>query len=167
MDLPKITVVVPSYNQGHFLGEALASIVDQNYPGLELIVMDGGSTDGSVEVIRRYEPFISYWQSRPDGGQSAAINEGMKRATGDIVAWLNSDDMLCPGSLAVVGGAASRHPGFGLYIGNGFRLDQATQTQRPFYPGAVALNRQALRNGVNYILQPSVFFSRVAWVGTS
>src|SRR5918912_1452809 len=106
MALPRISVVVPSLNQARFLGEALDSVLSQGYPGLELIVMDGGSTDDSLEVIRAHEGRIAYWQSRPDGGQSAAINRGVERATGEIVCWLNSDDLLCEGALRHVGEAA-------------------------------------------------------------
>jgi len=164
MELPKISVVVPSYNQGRFLGEALQSVVDQDYPRLELIVMDGGSTDESVEVLKRFEPFISYWQSQPDGGQSAAINAGIERATGAIVCWLNSDDLFCAGALKSVGEAASRHSGCGLYIGDGLRLDETSKSLVPVFPNGVELDRQALREGVNYILQPSAFFSRDAWI---
>ena len=163
MTLPRISIVVPSYNQGRFIGECLESIVSQNYPDLELIVMDGGSTDESVSVIERYAHAISYWQSERDGGQSAAINAGMARASGQIVAWLNSDDTYCAGALWTIGRAAQQHPDRGLYIGNGFRLDERTGTKTPFFRRHVALNRRALREGVDFILQPAAFFSRKAW----
>src|SRR4051812_16357847 len=90
--LPLISIVVPSFKQGRYLEEALQSILDQNYPRLELLVMDGGSTDGSIDIIRRYERRLSYWRSGPDEGQAAAINEGVTRSSGQLVAWLNSDD---------------------------------------------------------------------------
>jgi glycosyltransferase involved in cell wall biosynthesis len=95
--VPSITVVVPSYQQADFLEETLRSILLQGYPSLELLVMDGGSKDGSVDIIRRYEPWIAGWVSEKDGGQSAAINKGWRRATGDLLTWLNSDDLLLPG----------------------------------------------------------------------
>src|SRR5882724_1831262 len=94
---PSITVVVPSYEQASFLEETLRSVLLQGHPDLELIVMDGGSKDGSVDIIRRYERWISSWVSEPDGGQSAAINKGWRRATGRLLTWLNSDDTLLPG----------------------------------------------------------------------
>jgi hypothetical protein len=94
---PSVTVVVPSYKQAAFLEETLRSILLQGYPALELLVMDGGSTDGTVEVIRKYERWIEGWVSEVDGGQSAAINKGWRRATGELVTWLNSDDLLMPG----------------------------------------------------------------------
>ena len=96
---PKISIVTPSYNQAEYLEECIDSILSQNYPNLEYIIMDGGSTDGSVEIIRKYEKHLTYWQSQPDGGQYQAINAGFKHSTGDIMCWLNSDDKLHPGAL--------------------------------------------------------------------
>lgn len=99
---PRISIVTPSYNQGEFIEETIRSILLQGYPDLEYIVMDGGSTDGSVEIIRRYEPWLSYLHIGPDGGQTAALVQGFGQATGDILAWLNSDDRYRPGTLARV-----------------------------------------------------------------
>jgi GT2 family glycosyltransferase len=94
---PSIAVVVPSYQQGAFLEETLRSVLLQGYPDLELLVMDGGSRDGSVDVIRKYERWIKAWVSEPDGGQTAAINKGWRQATATLITWLNSDDILFPG----------------------------------------------------------------------
>lgn len=99
---PRITIVTPSYNQGEFLEETIRSVLLQGYPNLEYLVIDGGSSDNSVEIIRKYEPWLAYWVSERDRGQSHAINKGFDRATGDIVAWLNSDDIYFPGVLAHV-----------------------------------------------------------------
>lgn len=96
---PKISIVTPSYNQAQFIERTIASVVFQSYPNKEYIIMDGGSTDGTVEIIKKYESRITYWRSAPDGGQTAAICEGLNRATGDILLYLNSDDMLLPGAL--------------------------------------------------------------------
>jgi glycosyltransferase involved in cell wall biosynthesis len=96
-DWPSISVIIPSFQQAPFLEETLRSVLLQGYPALELFVIDGGSTDGTLEVIRRYEPWISKWVSGPDGGQSAAINKGWRESRGDLVTWLNSDDLLLPG----------------------------------------------------------------------
>jgi glycosyltransferase involved in cell wall biosynthesis len=85
-------VIVPSFNEGAFLREALESIFRQEYPSVKVVVMDGGSTDESVPIIRSFESRLTYWQSRPDGGQAAAINEGARHTSGEIVAWVNSDD---------------------------------------------------------------------------
>jgi glycosyltransferase involved in cell wall biosynthesis/predicted Zn-dependent protease len=96
---PKISIVTPSYNQAQYLEECIDSILSQNYPNLEYIIMDGGSTDGSADIIRKYENHLTYWQSQPDGGQYQAINAGFHRSTGEIMGWLNSDDKLHPGAL--------------------------------------------------------------------
>ncbi len=161
--LPRISVVVPSYNQGHFLPDTLKSIFRQNYPDLEVVVIDGGSTDGSVDVIRSYASRLKHWQSERDGGQSAAINAGVKHCSGELVTWLNSDDFYWGESLWVVGRAWAAYPGRGLYIGNGLRHDQRTGKSVPFLPRHMALNRAVLREGPDYLLQPSTFFLREAW----
>jgi hypothetical protein len=97
---PRITVVTPSYNQARFLEETIRSVLLQGYPALEYVVLDGGSSDGSVEIIRKYAPCLSYWRSQPDAGQAAAVAEGWQAATGDIVAYLNSDDIYLPDAIA-------------------------------------------------------------------
>jgi len=102
MDLPKITIITPSFNQGQFLEEALRSVLNQRYPRLEYIVVDGGSTDGSVDILKSYAPHLAYWVSEPDRGQAHAINKGLERATGEVVAFLNSDDLYLPGAFAAV-----------------------------------------------------------------
>ncbi len=101
-DVPKISIVTPSFNQAQFLGETIHSVLDQNYPNLEYLVIDGGSSDGSVDIIRSFEPSLFFWVSEPDQGQADAINKGFEKASGDILAWLNSDDLLFPGSLGLV-----------------------------------------------------------------
>lgn len=163
INLPLISVVVPSFNQGQFLGQALESIFNQNYPRVEVLVMDGGSTDNSVDIIRSYEGRLAYWQSQSDQGQSAAVNEGVSRATGDLVAWLNSDDFYYGDCFWTVADAYQCLPNRGTYIGNGFRYEQETSKYKPFSERHLAFNREALTFGLDYILQPAVFFSRQVW----
>jgi hypothetical protein len=107
---PRISVVTPSYNQAPFLESCLRSVLGQRYPNLEYIVVDGGSTDGSVEIIKSCEKDLAYWVSEPDAGHYAAVNKGFRRATGDILAWLNSDDMYTPWTLAIVSDVFRRMP---------------------------------------------------------
>ena len=96
---PEVSVIVPSYNQGRFVRQTLDSILEQGYPNLELIVMDGGSDDETVDILEEYSPHLSHWVSEPDRGQSHAINKGFAVATGSLVGWLNSDDLYLPKSL--------------------------------------------------------------------
>jgi len=102
LNLPKITIVTPSYNQGQYLEQTILSVLNQQYPNLEYLVMDGGSTDNSVEIIKRYANKLAYWQSKPDCGQADAIAKGFEMASGTILGWLNSDDLLLPGCLFTV-----------------------------------------------------------------
>ena len=96
---PRISIVTPSFNQGRFLEETIRSILLQGYPNLEYLVIDGGSTDNSVEIIKTYSPWLNYWVSEPDSGQSDAINRGLKTGSGEFAAWINSDDLLCKDAL--------------------------------------------------------------------
>jgi glycosyltransferase involved in cell wall biosynthesis len=96
---PKISLVTPSFNQGKYLEQTIDSVLNQGYPALEYMVMDGGSTDGSLDIIKRHAGHLHTWESGPDGGQSQAINKGLMRSSGDLVGWLNSDDFLEPGAL--------------------------------------------------------------------
>lgn len=116
-DLPKISIITPSYNQGQYLEATIQSVIAQNYPNLEYIVIDGGSTDNSVEIIRKYEKHLTYWVSEPDRGQTHAINKGLARATGDIIAYLNSDDYYLPNTFFKVAESFRSFPDVDLFHG--------------------------------------------------
>ena len=115
---PRISVITPSFNQGDFLEMTIRSVLLQGYPDLEYIVIDGGSTDRSVSLIRKYEPWIDYWISERDRGQSHAINKGLERASGEILCWLNSDDYYLPGTLRTVGRWLARGTGHRAIAGH-------------------------------------------------
>jgi hypothetical protein len=135
---PSISVVVPSYQQGAFLEETLRSVLLQGYPALELLVMDGGSTDETVAVIKKYEPWIAGWVSEKDGGQSAAINKGWRRARGDLVTWLNSDDLLLPGWAEAASAAFVADPALDLVYCDVNIVDQDSRFQS-LYEGTPAV----------------------------
>src|SRR5215471_18738850 len=99
----KLSIVTPSFNQGQFLEETIVSVLDQNYPNLEYIIIDGGSTDESVEIIKRYEKHLAYWISEKDRGQVHAINKGIEKTTGDVFGLINSDDLYLPGAFSTIG----------------------------------------------------------------
>ncbi|MEY3866720.1 MAG: hypothetical protein RLZZ338_611 [Cyanobacteriota bacterium] len=108
--LPKISIVTPSFNQGDYLEECIDSVLSQGYPNLEYVIMDGGSTDGSVEIIKKYEKYLNYWQSKPDGGQYASINQGFAKTNGEIMAWINSDDKYHHDAFIKVAAAFNKYP---------------------------------------------------------
>jgi len=121
--LPRITIITPSYQQAPFLEECIRSLHDQGYPDLEHIIVDGGSTDGSREIIERYAGKLAWWCCEKDRGQSHAINKGLAHATGQVFCWLNSDDLLLPGSLHAVGETFAEHPD--LTVFTGVRIERA------------------------------------------
>lgn len=125
--LPRITIVTPSYNQAAFLEDTIQSVLRQDYTNLEYIVIDGGSTDGSLEIIERYADKLAYWVSEADEGQAEAINKGLARATGEIVAWLNSDDMYLPGALKQAAQAFQSDPELGFIYGDLQSVDSSGQ----------------------------------------
>jgi glycosyltransferase involved in cell wall biosynthesis len=161
---PRITIVTPSLNQAPFLDQTLRSVLDQGYPNLEYIVIDGGSTDGSVGIIRSYEKRLAYWVSEKDRGQSHAINKGLERATGEIIAYLNSDDYYLPGTLNRVAEFFQTHAEIDLLHGRCRSVDVNGQKVGEFFGSITSYSEildiwdvwWARRNFV----QPEVFWTR-------
>jgi glycosyltransferase involved in cell wall biosynthesis len=120
---PKVSIVTPSYNQGRFIEECIRSVLLQGYPDLEYIIVDGGSTDETVDVIKKYEPWLTYWESKPDRGQSHAINKGLEKSTGKLFNWYNSDDVLAPNSLATMVRVMVKYPQAGYIHGHRIFID--------------------------------------------
>ena len=159
---PRVSIVTPSYNQGQFIEETIRSVLLQGYPSLEYIIMDGGSTDGSVEIIRKYEPWLSYLHIGPDGGQAAAIAEGFRRATGEILAWLNSDDRYRPGALVRVAHFFTTHPNVVFGNGDVNYIDAEGRFLKRIY--AIRPNRFLTANlGVHSWPQQGCFWRRWAY----
>lgn len=110
MQHPKLSIITPSYNQGEFLEATIKSVLAQGYPNLEYIIIDGGSTDKSVEIIKKYEKYLTYWVSEKDKGQTDAINKGLEKSTGEILGWINSDDVYLNGTFFKVNKVLQSHP---------------------------------------------------------
>ncbi len=158
MELPKISVVTPSLNQAQYLEATIKSILDQKYPNLEYIIIDGGSDDGSVEIIQRYSDHLAYWVSEPDEGQTDALIKGFQRSSGEIMAWLCSDDIYEPYTLHEVANIFVRNPEWEVVYGDSFWIDADGRPIRP--RKEIRFNRFISLYDGNYIPQPSTFWRR-------
>ena len=159
--LPKVSIVTPSFNQAPFLEQTLRSVLEQDYPNLEYIVIDGGSSDGSLEIIQKYADRLAYWQSQPDQGQTDAINQGFARASGEILAWLNSDDLLLPGAVSAAVRALQAHPEAAMVYGDALLINAEGKTIGKF--PAAQTDYRKLRRGYVHIPQQASFFRADLW----
>ncbi len=158
MGKPLISVITPSYNQAQYIRQTIESVVRQDYDDIQYIIIDGDSTDGSVDIIKEYASFLDYWVSEPDTGQSDAINKGLAKAKGDLVTWINSDDLLLPGALQSVANAWLKNPTASLISGNCIRIGPQNE-----YLICHVVPRQMQwfsKRGLIYIDQPGTFWRR-------
>ena len=183
---PKISIVTPSFNQGIYIEQTILSIINQGYPNLEYIIIDGGSTDNTIEVIRKYERHISYWVSEPDSGQSDALNKGLSKCTGDIFNWINSDDYLEENALFKVAAHFKNNPSVDIICGwcslfdeetlkEAFRhrteifesleetlVEQRVNQPASFYRLSVLRDLGAINSDLNYVMDLDLWFRYLA-----
>ena len=161
VDDPLVSIVTPSLNQAEFIEETIASVLGQDYPNLEYMVVDGGSRDGTLEILRRHEGRLR-WTSGPDDGQSDAINRGFAATSGEIIAWLNADDRYLPGAIGRAVEAFMHDPTLDLVYGQAFWIDRAGRSLGPFRYGE-PWDIHDLVNRTNFVQQPAAFFRRAAF----
>jgi glycosyltransferase involved in cell wall biosynthesis len=158
---PLVSIVTPSFNQAPYLEAAIRSVLEQDYPDIEYIVVDGGSSDGSLEVIRRYADRLAWWVSEADNGQTDALNKGFARAKGEILAWLNSDDTYQPGAVAEAVAFLRGRPEVGLVYGDANFIDENGELIGRF--PAAQTDYRRLRRGYVHIPQQAAFFRADMW----
>jgi glycosyltransferase involved in cell wall biosynthesis len=157
MRSPKISVITPSYNQAQYIEATINSVLGQGYPALEYLVVDGGSTDGTLDILSRYEERLN-WLSEPDEGQAQAINKGFKRSTGEIITWLNSDDLQLPETLHRVAEFFNQHPEVNVIYGDYHLVN--SEGQVVLKKQEIPFDYNILLYGLDYISQPTTFFRR-------
>jgi glycosyltransferase involved in cell wall biosynthesis len=159
--LPRISLITPSFNTGRHLADAIASVLAQDYPSLDYLVMDGGSTDQTLDVLRSFGECVR-WVSEKDAGQSDAIRRGFEQTTGEVLGWLNADDVLAPGALRAVGEFFAANPGVALVYGNANYIDAEGGSIGPC-AHIEPFNADRLRHYSDFIVQPAAFFRRPAY----
>jgi glycosyltransferase involved in cell wall biosynthesis len=158
---PRITIITPSYNQGEYIEETILSVLNQGYPNLEYFIVDGGSNDNTLEIIKKYENVLDWWVSEPDRGQSHAINKGLHRATGDLINWINSDDLLFPGALKRIAEAYKTQINKPhLIVGANARISEDGRILRVTSPPST--RAISIRSLMIMIGQQSSFFTKTA-----
>lgn len=157
---PRVSVVTPSYNQDRFIEETIRSVLLQGYPDLEYIVIDGGSTDSSLDIIRRYEPWLTSWTSEPDRGQTHAINKGWTRATGEILAYINTDDWYLSGAISAAARQFCLSPNAGMVYGTAMIVDETGRGLRAWKAQPFDLRRMLIVGSI--VPQPATFFAKAA-----
>ncbi len=161
LEKPLVSIITPSFNQASFLEETMLSVLNQDYPNLEYLVVDGGSQDGSLEIIQKYDHHLAWWVSEKDQGQTDAINKGFARAKGQILAWLNSDDTYLPGAVSQAVATLRKHPKASMVYGDANLIDQKGEVIGKF--PAHQTDYQRLRQGFVHIPQQAAFFRADLW----
>jgi len=157
---PLVSIVTPSLNQAQYLEETIRSVLLQSYPNLEYIIIDGGSTDNSVEIIQKYEPWLAYWVSEPDEGQSHALNKGFRNSHGEILAWLNSDDIYLPNAILNQVATLLKKTNYGIVFSDVNFIDDTGKLIYKGYGRSYSVF-ELLRFSIP--MQPTVFFQREIW----
>jgi glycosyltransferase involved in cell wall biosynthesis len=162
--LPKISIVTINFNQGDYLEQTILSVLDQQYPNLEYIIIDGGSTDHSVDIIKKYAPQLAYWVSEKDEGMYHAVQKGFEKATGEVMAWINSDDFYLPGAFTEVAGIFNQYPQVKWVRALPLECTQTGEIfHRIFTPWARWSKYRYLTNDFQFIQQESCFWKRAVW----
>jgi glycosyltransferase involved in cell wall biosynthesis len=159
--LPLVSIVTPSYNQARYLEKTILSVLEQDYPRIEYLVIDGGSTDGSLEIIQNYADRLAFWVSEPDSGQTEAINKGFDRAQGEILAYLNSDDVYQKGAVFEAVHYMQAHPEIGMVYGDANYIDEQGELLGRF--PAAQTDYRRLRSGYVHVPQQAAFFRARLW----
>jgi glycosyltransferase involved in cell wall biosynthesis len=157
-----VSIVTPSYNQATFLDETIRSVLDQDYEPIEYVVVDDGSTDDSVEIVRRYEGRLAWWTRQANAGQVVALNRGFEHTTGEFMAYLNSDDTLLPGAVARMAAELEADPELWLVYGDSLYTDEESR-QTGYLPSREFDPATMVRNADNHVVQPSTMWRREAW----
>jgi glycosyltransferase involved in cell wall biosynthesis len=162
LNYPKISIITPSYNQAKYLERTILSVLNQNYPNLEYIIIDGGSTDGSKEIIKKYEKYLKYWISEKDNGQTDALNKGFAKSSGEILAWLNSDDVYLPGTLFKIANLFAENKFTDVVYGNMYIIDAFNKIigERRLIPWIPVISKLGTLYGGYGVYQPSSFWKR-------
>lgn len=156
---PRITIITPSFNQGQYIEETINSIINQNYPNLQYIIIDGGSTDNTIDIIKKYESKIDYWISEKDSGQCSAINKGLKIADGELINWINSDDMLTDNSLFNISDFYNANKECNIFIGQTIYFDNSRSTAGV---SKTVFKTRESTFGFGHINQPATFYKKAA-----
>lgn len=160
-NLPKVSIITPSFNQGQFLEASIRSVLEQDYPNLEYIIVDGGSKDESVEIIKKYQDRLAWWVSEKDKGHADALNKGFSHATGEILAWLNSDDIYFPNAVSEAVAILTSRPEVGMVYGDADLIDDSGKTVGQF--GSKQTSYKQMLRGSVHIPQATTFFRTNLW----